>query len=235
LTALPLVLSVHLCDEAVRREATDNPRQDLLMEAEGLLQLGEGNRFFGGADRGADGGLSLSELDAIVVRATTRAAAGNRHGCPGGRGLFIDQSIIITKERRAPRTRMKILLGTLKDKGDELAAFLEPRIGVKPEVGGGELDIEDKSLRKGIRSRHVKTYIKRFLSIEKVRDDYRVLVESGELMLVELEGEEEEEKEEKKGKEKEEEKPIEKETKKEATDEDKAPPTAQSTPPTPPE
>jgi len=109
---------------------------------------------------------------------------------------------------------MKILLGTLKDKGDELAAFLEPRIGVKGDVSGGELDIEDKSLRKGIRSRHVKTYIKRFLSIEKVRDDYRVLVEGSELRLVELEGtkEEEEEKEKKeKGKAKEE-KPAEKET-----------------------
>jgi hypothetical protein len=106
---------------------------------------------------------------------------------------------------------MKILLGTLKDKGDELAAFLEPRIGVKPEVGGGELDIEDSSIKKGVRSRHVKTYIKRFLSIEKVRDDYRVLVDSGELRLVELEGEEEEEKEEKKGKGKEEAKPAEKE------------------------
>ncbi len=76
---------------------------------------------------------------------------------------------------------MKILLGTLKDKGDDLAAFLEPRIGVKAEVSGGELDIEDKSLKKGIRSRHVKTYVKRFLSMEKVRDDYRVLVEGGEL------------------------------------------------------
>jgi hypothetical protein len=86
---------------------------------------------------------------------------------------------------------MKILLGTLKDKGDDLAAFLEPRIGVKGEVSGGELDIEDKSLKKGIRSRHVKTYIKRFLSIEKVRDHYRVLVEGGELRLVELETDEE--------------------------------------------
>jgi hypothetical protein len=111
---------------------------------------------------------------------------------------------------------MKILLGTLKDKGDELAAFLEPRIGVKPEVGGGELDIEDSSIKKGVRSRHVKTYIKRFLSMEKVRDDYRVLVENGELRLVELEGEEEEEKEEKKGKGKEEAKPAEKETEKES-------------------
>src|SRR5271169_3698583 len=111
---------------------------------------------------------------------------------------------------------MKILLGTLKDKGDELAAFLEPRIGVKGDVSGGELDIEDKSLKKGIRSRHVKTYIKRFLSIQKVRDDYRVLVENGELRLVELEGDEEEEEEEKKGKEKEEEKPSEKVTEKES-------------------
>lgn len=119
---------------------------------------------------------------------------------------------------------MKILLGTLKDKGDELAAFLEPRIGVKPEVGGGELDIEDKSLKKGIRSRHVKTYIKRFLSMEKVRDDYRVLVDSGELRLVELEGEEEEEEKEKKGKQKEVEKPSEKETEKESASESTAAP-----------
>src|SRR5271169_1033000 len=120
---------------------------------------------------------------------------------------------------------MKILLGTLKDKGDDLAAFLEPRIGVKPEVGGGELDIEDKSLKEGIRSRHVKTYIKRFLSIEKVRDDYRVLVDSGELRLVELEGEEEEEeKEEKKSKQKEE-TPPEKATEKEPAREEMAAPT----------
>jgi hypothetical protein len=120
---------------------------------------------------------------------------------------------------------MKILLGTLKEKGDELATFLEPRIGVKGEVSGGELDIEDKSMREGVRSRHVKTYIKRFLSIEKVRDDYRVLVEGGELRLVELEGgEEEEEKEEKKGKEKKEEKPAEKEPEAQAAEEKVATP-----------
>src|ERR1022692_648683 len=93
---------------------------------------------------------------------------------------------------------MKILLGTLKDKGDKLVTFLEPRIGVKGEISGGELDIEDSSLKKGIRPRQVKTYIKRFLSIEKVRDNYRVLVDGGELRLVELEGNAEEEEEEKK-------------------------------------
>ena len=107
---------------------------------------------------------------------------------------------------------MKILLGTLKDRGNELAAFLEPRIGVKPEVSGGELDIDDESLKKGVRSRHVKTYIKRFLSMEKVRKDYRVLVDSGELRLVELEAEEEEEEEKGKAKEA---KPQEKEEEKE--------------------
>ena len=90
---------------------------------------------------------------------------------------------------------MKILLGTLKEKGEDLAEFLEPRIGVKGEVSGGELDIADNEIKKGIRSRHVKTYIKRFLSMEKVRDRYRVLVEGGELRLVELETDEEVEEE----------------------------------------
>ncbi|MDA4117480.1 MAG: hypothetical protein OK455_03965 [Thaumarchaeota archaeon] len=114
---------------------------------------------------------------------------------------------------------MKILLGTLKDRGDDLAAFLEPRIGAKPEVGGGELNVDDSSMKKGLRSRHVKTYIKRFLSIEKIRSDYRVLVESGELRLVELEGYgEEEEEEEKKAKgKKEEKKASDEETEKETT------------------
>ena len=79
-------------------------------------------------------------------------------------------------------------------------------------------------MKKGIRSRHVKTYIKRFLSMEKVRDDYRVLVDSGELRLVELEGEEEEEEKEKKGKQKEVEKPSEKETEKESASESTAAP-----------
>jgi hypothetical protein len=127
---------------------------------------------------------------------------------------------------------MKILLGTLKDKGDDLASFLEPRIGVKGEVSGGEIDIEDKSVKKGVRSRHVKTYVKRFLSMEKLRDKYRVLVEGGELRLVELETDEEVEEElkaeEKKKRERKEEKPAEKEA--EAASEEKAeadkPPTA---------
>ena len=114
---------------------------------------------------------------------------------------------------------MKILMGTLKDRANELAVFLEPRIGVKGDVSGGELEIEDESLKKGIRSRHVKTYIKRFLSIEKVREDYRVLVEGGELRLVELEGEEEEEEEKEEKKSKEEKAPEKKEAEGPASEE----------------
>ena len=92
---------------------------------------------------------------------------------------------------------MKILLGTLKDKGEELATFLEPRLGGKPKVGGGEIAFEDLSMKEGLRSRHVKTYIKRFLRKEKLPKDYRVLVESGELRIIEIEATEEEKEEEK--------------------------------------
>jgi hypothetical protein len=95
---------------------------------------------------------------------------------------------------------LKIVLGTLNDKGEDLATFLEPRIGGKPEVGGGELNMEDSALKQGLRSRHIKTYVKRFLYQQGVRKDYRVLVENGELLIIEIEREEEEEEEEEKGK-----------------------------------
>ncbi|MDA4131938.1 MAG: hypothetical protein OK454_02255, partial [Thaumarchaeota archaeon] len=58
---------------------------------------------------------------------------------------------------------MKIILGTFKDNADELAEFLAPRVGGKAEVGGGELNFDDAGVKKTIKSRHVKTYIKRFL------------------------------------------------------------------------
>ncbi|MDG6985723.1 MAG: hypothetical protein JRM73_03145 [Nitrososphaerota archaeon] len=89
---------------------------------------------------------------------------------------------------------MKIIVGTLKDKSEELATFLEPRIGTKPEVSGGSIEIDDKSVREGVKPRHVKTYIKRFLYMNGVRKNYRVFVAGKELTLQEIElGEEEEE------------------------------------------
>ena len=96
---------------------------------------------------------------------------------------------------------MKIALGTLKDKGDDLVAFLEPRVGVKPSFSGDSMDIEDEGMRKGVKPRHVKTYIKRFLFMKGVRGKYRVFVQGKELTVQEIEVGEEEEKEKAKEKE----------------------------------
>jgi hypothetical protein len=93
---------------------------------------------------------------------------------------------------------LKVALGTFKDKGDALVTFLEPRVGTKPSLSGGSIEIEDESLREGVRPRHVKTYIKRFLYMNGVRKKYRVFVAGKELTIQEIEvGEEEEEKEKK--------------------------------------
>jgi hypothetical protein len=108
---------------------------------------------------------------------------------------------------------LKVVLGTFKDKGEELATFLEPRVGAKPEVSGDSLEIEDGSIRQGVKPRHVKTYIKRFLFMNGARKKYRVFVTGRELMVqeIELEEEEEEEKKEKKAQKKPEEAPVEEE------------------------
>jgi hypothetical protein len=91
---------------------------------------------------------------------------------------------------------LKVALGTFKYKGDELVAFLEPRVGTKPSLSGDAIEIEDEGLREGVRPRHVKTYIKRFLYMNGVRKKYRVFVSGKELTIQEIEvGEEEKAKE----------------------------------------
>ena len=98
---------------------------------------------------------------------------------------------------------MKVALGTLKDKGDDLVVFLEPRVGTKPSLSGGEIEIEDEKVKEGVRARQVKTYIKRFLYMNGVRKKYRVFVAGKELTIQEIElGEKEEEEEKKKAPEK---------------------------------
>jgi len=92
---------------------------------------------------------------------------------------------------------MKIVLGNLKDNGADLATFLEPRIGVKPTSSGGELTIEDDSVRKGVKPQQIKTYIKRYLLKSDQRKLYKIVVEGKELTLVYLEEMEEEEEEKK--------------------------------------
>ena len=123
---------------------------------------------------------------------------------------------------------MKIILGTLKDKGEALVEFLEPRVGTKPELSGDSIELEDSGVREGVKPRHVKTYIKRFLFMNGVRKNYRVFVKGKELVVQEIElgEEEEEEKEKKPEEEKEEEKPSEEkaEEPKEEAKEEAAPP-----------
>jgi len=93
---------------------------------------------------------------------------------------------------------LKVNLGTLKNKADELVTFLEPRVGTKPSLAGDSVEIDDGAVRKGVKPRQVKTYIKGFLYRNKLRKNYRVLVQGGELTVQELElGEKEEEEREK--------------------------------------
>jgi hypothetical protein len=97
---------------------------------------------------------------------------------------------------------MEIELGTLKDSGEELATFLEPRVGAKPALSGDKITVDDGAVRSGVRPRHVKTYIKRFLHSKGLRKKYRVLVQGKQLTIQELEGAPEEVKEEKQAEEK---------------------------------
>ena len=116
---------------------------------------------------------------------------------------------------------MKVTLGTFKDKGDELVAFLEPRVGTKPSLSGDAIEIEDGSLRAGVRPRQVKTYIKRFLFMNGVRKKYRVFVSGKELTIQEIEiGEEEEAKEKEKAQAKKPEEPQAEEAKPEEPEEE---------------
>ena len=104
---------------------------------------------------------------------------------------------------------MKVALGTMKDKGDDLIAFLEPRVGTKPSLSGGEIEIVDEEVKEGVKPRHVKTYIKRFLYMNGVKKKYRVFVTGKELTIQEIELGEKEKEEEKKAPEKPEEAPTE--------------------------
>ncbi len=122
---------------------------------------------------------------------------------------------------------MKVVLGTLKDKGELLATFLEPRVGVKPSLSGDTMEIDDESVREGVKPRHVKTYIKRFLFMNGVRKNYRVFVAGKELTVQEIELEEEEEEEKPK---KEAEAPAEKAKPEEAEEEKPAEPEPEKEP-----
>lgn len=92
---------------------------------------------------------------------------------------------------------MKIELGTLKDKGEDLSKFLGPRVGTEAKIDGSAIEIDAEQAKKGLKSKTVKTYVKRFLFMNGVREKYRVFVEGDQLTIQEYElSEEEKEKEE---------------------------------------
>lgn len=120
---------------------------------------------------------------------------------------------------------LKVILGNLKDKGEEIQTFLEPRVGTKPSLSGGALEMEDSAIRKGVRPKQVKTYLKRFLHQKGLRKTFRVLVSGSQLTIQELERKEEEEKKEAPKKEEEKEAPpkVEKEEKEQKREKEERP------------
>ena len=84
---------------------------------------------------------------------------------------------------------MEIHLGNLKDKSMDLVKFLEEKAGIKSSASDGKVSIEDEKIRKS----QVKTYLKRFLYVNKSREDHRISVDGDTLKLLSVKMEEEEE------------------------------------------
>lgn len=85
---------------------------------------------------------------------------------------------------------LKIDLGKLKERSDDLATFLEEKLSIKPSMEGDEIILKDEEAKAKLKKSSVKTYLKRYLHINDLRRSYRVLVESDELKFVELKVEE---------------------------------------------
>lgn len=86
---------------------------------------------------------------------------------------------------------LKIELGDLKEKSEELANFLEEKLKIKPSIEASSLVLDDTELKVKLKKSLLKTYLKRYLHINDLRRSYRVLVKEDELRLVALKAEEE--------------------------------------------
>ncbi len=84
---------------------------------------------------------------------------------------------------------VKINLGKLKNKESDVRAFLQEKLGVEPTVEGGSITVgdEDHPVKVG----DVKTYLKRYVHREGLKKEARVLVEKGEVKIVQSKQEEE--------------------------------------------
>lgn len=84
---------------------------------------------------------------------------------------------------------MQIQLGDLKDKAADLVKFLDEKAGIKSKAEGDKVEIEGEDLQKS----QVKTYLKRFLHVNKSRKDHKISVDGDAIKVLTLEVEEEEE------------------------------------------
>ena len=86
---------------------------------------------------------------------------------------------------------MEIQLGDLKNKAADLVKFLDEKAGIKSKVEGDKVEIEGEDLQKS----QVKTYLKRFLHVNKSRKDHKVSIKGDAIKVLTLEAEEEGEEE----------------------------------------
>jgi len=86
---------------------------------------------------------------------------------------------------------LKIELGDLKDKSEDLVNFLEKRLKLKPSVEAGSLILDDSKSKVKLKKGLLKTYLKRYLQVNDLKKIYRVLTKEDELRLVAIKAEEE--------------------------------------------
>ncbi|MCP8309611.1 MAG: hypothetical protein H3Z54_13130 [archaeon] len=86
---------------------------------------------------------------------------------------------------------LKIELGDLKEKSEDLAKFLEEKLKLKPSVEASSLVLDDTESKVKLKKSLLKTYLKRYLHMNDLRKSYRVLVKEDELRLVALKVKEE--------------------------------------------
>ncbi|MGQ9718340.1 MAG: hypothetical protein ACUVWK_00565 [Nitrososphaerales archaeon] len=86
---------------------------------------------------------------------------------------------------------LKIELGDLKEKGDDLATFLEKRLKIKSSIEGGLIIFSNEETKAKLKKSIVKTYLKRYLYANDLRDNYRIFVKGNELQLIKMEVKEE--------------------------------------------
>ncbi|MEM3437473.1 MAG: hypothetical protein QXP55_02915 [Nitrososphaerales archaeon] len=81
---------------------------------------------------------------------------------------------------------LKIELGDLKDKNEDLIAFLEKRLRIKSSMEGSSIVLNDVKSKVKLKKNILKVYLKRYLHINGLRKSYRVLVRGDKLVIIKL-------------------------------------------------